>query len=98
MDTGTGEDHSSANEQAALLGSQEHTEAASTDLKGSVAGMYSLYGGAGILILTKVGGALFDSLSFGSPFFIMAIFNGILLAACVVANFVRAPAPQTARL
>lgn len=93
-DTGTGEDHTSADEQAALLGSQEHTEGASTDLKGSVAGMYSLYGGAGILILTKVGGVLFDSLSFGSPFFIMALFNGILLAACVVANIVRVPASQ----
>ncbi|EPS31369.1 hypothetical protein PDE_06324 [Penicillium oxalicum 114-2] len=53
-------------------------------LKGSIAGVYSLYGGAGILILTKIGGLLFDKVSSGSPFYIMAVFNGILLAAGVV--------------
>jgi hypothetical protein len=52
-------------------------------LKGSIAGMYSLYGGAGILILTKLGGVFFDVLSSGSPFYIMALFNGILLFAGV---------------
>jgi hypothetical protein len=45
--------------------------------------MYSLYGGAGILVLTKLGGLLFDVLSSGAPFYIMAIFNGILLFAGV---------------
>lgn len=50
-------------------------------LKGSIAGMYSLYGGAGILLLTKLGGLLFDVLSAGVPFYIMAMFNGILLVA-----------------
>ncbi|KAJ5677516.1 uncharacterized protein N7477_003149 [Penicillium maclennaniae] len=53
-------------------------------LKGSIAGVYSLYGGAGILLLTKVGGLLFDVLSSGTPFYIMAGFNGILLATGVV--------------
>lgn len=53
-------------------------------LKGSIAGTYSLYGGAGILLLTKLGGLLFDRLSFGAPFFIMAIFNGILLLVCIL--------------
>ncbi|EME48743.1 hypothetical protein DOTSEDRAFT_103922, partial [Dothistroma septosporum NZE10] len=53
-------------------------------LKGSIAGMYSLAGGAGILILTKLGGALFDSWTTGAPFFLMAIFNGSLLVAIVV--------------
>lgn len=52
-------------------------------LKGAIAGMYSLFGGAGILLLTKLGGFLFDRLSFGAPFFIMAIFNAILLLLCV---------------
>lgn len=50
-------------------------------LKGSIAGIYSLYGGAGILILTKLGGLLFDELSSGAPFYIMAIFNGVLLVS-----------------
>ncbi|KAF7595806.1 hypothetical protein BBP40_004618 [Aspergillus hancockii] len=53
-------------------------------LKGSIAGVYSLFGGAGILLLTKLGGFLFDVLSSGAPFYIMAGFNGILLLAGVV--------------
>ncbi|TAQ87746.1 hypothetical protein B7494_g3905 [Chlorociboria aeruginascens] len=48
-------------------------------LKGSIAGVYSLSGGAAILLLTKVGGNLFDSLSTGAPFYMMAIFNAVLL-------------------
>jgi len=48
-------------------------------LKGSIAGVYSLSGGAAILLLTKLGGYLFDSLSVGAPFYMMAVFNGILL-------------------
>ncbi|PGG95890.1 hypothetical protein AJ79_09827 [Helicocarpus griseus UAMH5409] len=50
-------------------------------LKGSVAGMYSLYGGAGILLLTKVGGLLSDKVSPKSPFYILAGFNAMLLVA-----------------
>lgn len=53
-------------------------------LKGSIAGVYSLYGGAGILLLTKVGGLLFDVLSSGTPFYIMAGFNGALLITGIV--------------
>lgn len=50
-----------------------------THLKGSIAGTYSLAGGAGILLLTKAGGALFDSWGPGSPFYMMAGFNLVLL-------------------
>jgi hypothetical protein len=49
-------------------------------LKGSIAGVYSLAGGAGILLLTKVGGLMFDQVDPGSPFFLMAGFNGLLFA------------------
>ncbi|KAK0622842.1 hypothetical protein B0T14DRAFT_535866 [Immersiella caudata] len=52
-------------------------------LKGSVAGVYSWCGGAAILLLTKLGGYLFDKWSNGAPFYMMAVFNGILLAASV---------------
>ena len=52
-------------------------------LKGSIAGVYSLYGGAGILLLTKLGGLLFDVLSSGAPFYILAGFNGVLFLAGV---------------
>ena len=55
-----------------------------SDLKGSVAGIYSFYGGAAILILTKVGGLLFDKLSVGAPFYIMGAFNAVLFLACGV--------------
>ena len=47
-------------------------------LKGSIAGIYSFTGGAAILLLTKLGGTLFDTLSHGAPFYMMAIFNAIL--------------------
>lgn len=50
-------------------------------LKGSIAGVYSLCGGAAILLLTKVGGVLFDKLSNGAPFYMMAAFNAVLLVA-----------------
>ncbi|KAI9166638.1 hypothetical protein HJFPF1_02750 [Paramyrothecium foliicola] len=53
-------------------------------LKGSIAGVYSLCGGAAILLLTKLGGYLFDSLSRGAPFYMMAIFNAILLVASLL--------------
>lgn len=55
-------------------------------LKGSIAGIYSLAGGAGILLLTKAGGALFDSWTPGAPFFIMAIFNATLLVAVLLVS------------
>ena len=48
-------------------------------VKGAIAGVYSFGGGVGILVLTKVGGYLFDS-NPAAPFHIMASFNGILLA------------------
>jgi MFS family permease len=57
-----------------------------SQLKGSIAGIYSLAGGAGILILTKLGGALFDSWTPGAPFFIMAIFNAMLLVAVLLVS------------
>ena len=48
-------------------------------LKGSIAGIYSFAGGAGILMLTKLGGYLFDVLSPSAPFVMLSIFNGFLL-------------------
>ena len=54
------------------------------DMKGSIAGTYSLLGGFGILLLTKAGGALFDTKGPGSPFYMMAAFNAVLLVVGVV--------------
>ena len=57
-------------------GSQNH-------LKGSIAGVYSLAGGVGILLLTKAGGLLFDKVSPVAPFIMVSAFNLLLLAAGV---------------
>jgi len=54
-----------------------------THLKGSIAGVYSLCGGAGILVLSKVGGVLFDRTIVGAPFFMLAGFNALLLVGVV---------------
>ena len=52
--------------------------------KGSIAGIYSLAGGLGILILTKIGGLLFDRVSPVGPFYLLAFFNGLLLCTGVL--------------
>ncbi|KAK1831692.1 hypothetical protein QBC39DRAFT_350669 [Podospora conica] len=58
-------------------------------LKGSVAGVYSWCGGAAILLLTKLGGYLFDTWSNGAPFYMMAGFNVVLLVAAVAVDVAR---------
>lgn len=50
-------------------------------LKGTIAGVYSFAGSLAILILTKFGGLMFDRLGSGSPFYLLAFFNLILLMA-----------------
>ena len=67
-----------------LTASKSETQPTLAHLKGSIAGIYSFYGGAAILILTKLGGSLFDKFAIGAPFYIMAAFNGILFVACAV--------------
>ncbi|KAI8963951.1 hypothetical protein F5Y11DRAFT_128101 [Daldinia sp. FL1419] len=57
-------------------------------LKGSIAGVYSWCGGAAILLLTKLGGYLFDVTSRGAPFYMMAIFNGVLFVASIAIGLV----------
>ena len=62
-------------------------------IKGSIAGVYSLFGGAGILLLTKLGGYLFDTTSSGAPFYILSLFNGILLVvgiSCAITDIIKA--------
>ncbi len=59
-------------------------------LKGSVAGVYSWCGGAAILLLTKLGGWLFDAWSTGAPFYLMAGFNAVLLVASLAIDVGRA--------
>ncbi|KAJ2998335.1 hypothetical protein NUW58_g351 [Xylaria curta] len=60
-------------------------------LKGSIAGVYSWCGGAAILLLTKLGGYLFDALSTGAPFYMMAIFNAVLLVVSLGVDLATVP-------
>ncbi|KAK6455646.1 major facilitator superfamily domain-containing protein [Scheffersomyces xylosifermentans] len=53
-----------------------------TSHMGSLSGLYSLSGGIGILIITKVGGIWSDYWILG-PFFLLGTFNVVLLAASI---------------
>lgn len=86
-DDGTTEDR----ERAPLLGNGTKPQPKCTRvlLKGTIAGVYSWCGGAAILLLTKLGGFLFDRWSHGAPFYMMALFNAILLVATLGVDVVR---------
>ncbi len=73
-------------EETALLPQHEPKYHSRDHMKGSIAGVYSLAGGAGILLLTKAGGVLFDKVSPASPFYMLAGFNLALLAVGTVAG------------
>ena len=61
-------------------------EPSQNHLKGSIAGVYSLAGGVGILLLTKAGGLLFDKVSPVAPFVMVSAFNLLLLAVGIVSG------------
>ncbi|KAL8999697.1 MAG: hypothetical protein Q9169_001514 [Polycauliona sp. 2 TL-2023] len=64
----------SSNNRSLTFGTHEH-------LKGTIAGVYSFAGSLAILILTKVGGVMFDGLGPKAPFYLLSAFNvGLLLA------------------
>ena len=48
-------------------------EYVSQEIQGSVAGAYSFCGAIGIIIVSKVGGVLFDQFKRGAPFLILGI-------------------------
>lgn len=87
--SGSGLPSNDATETAPLVTSSQKRSGSRAHLKGSIAGVYSLSGGAAILLLTKLGGSLFDSLSTGAPFYMMAIFNAILLVVGTGAGIYR---------
>ncbi|KAI1267405.1 hypothetical protein F5Y18DRAFT_337138 [Xylariaceae sp. FL1019] len=87
-------------ENEALLGAERSTSekrVSRVQLKGSVAGVYSWCGGAAILLLTKLGGYLFDVLSTGAPFYMMAVFNAVFLVASLGMDFGRIVAEKRGR-
>lgn len=73
------EDSEEVSETSGLLRDSSETSSTREHLKGSIAGVYSLAGGAGILLLTKLGGYLFDEESSSAPFYMLSVFNGLLL-------------------
>ncbi|KPM42643.1 hypothetical protein AK830_g3931 [Neonectria ditissima] len=75
------EDESTDENRPLMSVDAEYETSSRIRLKGSIAGVYSLCGGAAILLLTKLGGYLFDRVSHGAPFYMMASFNALLLAA-----------------
>ena len=75
------EDESIDENEPLIRISTDQDSASRIRLKGSIAGVYSLCGGAAILLLTKLGGYLFDKVSNGAPFYMMAVFNGLLLVS-----------------
>lgn len=77
------EDESTEAEPLIRIATQEDS-VSRIRLKGSIAGVYSLCGGFAILLLTKLGGYLFDKVSTGAPFYMMAVFNGILLVTTLL--------------
>jgi len=69
-------------EEPLLNGSGRPKDNTRESFKGSIAGVYSLFGGVAILLLTKVGGKAFDC-AVGAPFWMLAGFNGVLLIVAV---------------
>lgn len=51
-------------------------------------------GGCGILLLTKLGGYLFDVWTPGAPFFIMALLNVVALVAAIIVILVDQKRPK----
>lgn len=51
-------------------------------IMGSLSGLYSFAGGLGIMIITLIGGLLADVWVLG-PFFILGVFNVVLLMICL---------------
>lgn len=76
-----GEEEGDGEDAALLAEGSAHDAQSRVRLKGALAGMYSWCGGAAILLLTKLGGYLFDKVGGGAPFYMMAVFNAVWLAA-----------------
>ena len=56
-----------------LIGQEAPREA-----RGAITGMFSLFGAAGILFITKVGGQIFDAIGPAAPFVLIGAINGLL--------------------
>jgi hypothetical protein len=62
--------------------------------RGTIFGMSSLIGAAGILLFMKAGGPLFDSVGPAGPFVMMGLVQGVMLIAAIAVRLT-APGPHT---
>ena len=78
---------------SAFAGAQTLIAKEATDVtRGSVVGMFNVFGAAGILVSTAVGGVLFDKVGPHAPFNLVGALTLLLIAAAVVVRR-RAPGP-----
>ncbi len=64
---------------SALLASQTTiSKEASEEMRGSIIGVFNFCGAVGILILTVIGGWLFDNVGPWAPFFLVGLLNGLV--------------------
>ncbi|KAL8733694.1 MAG: hypothetical protein Q9181_003476 [Wetmoreana brouardii] len=82
-------DISGDSEETMLLPIKLPTAQTHEYLKGTIAGIYSFAGSLAILVLTKLGGALFDRLGSQAPFYLLAIFNLCLLLSTLGCGVLR---------
>ncbi|SAM09536.1 hypothetical protein [Absidia glauca] len=54
------------------------------DYRGSVAGTYSFFGALGIIVLSKLGGVLFDRWMKGAPFLLLGIGHALVLVLSII--------------
>jgi MFS family permease len=51
-------------------------------VRGSVIGLFNFFGAVGILVLTGIGGWLFDHVGPWAPFFLVGVLNGVIALMC----------------
>lgn len=74
----------------ALLGQE-----ARHSLRGAIVGVFNLAGGVGIMVVSGLGGVIYDTVGRTVPFTAMGILNGILLLTALIVRF-RAGNPESA--
>jgi len=84
-------------QMSAILASQVLVaQEAPAATRGSVLGVYGVFGALGILFVSVVGGQLFDSWTPAAPLLIMAGANGLLVIACIAVKLSGSPAATAA--
>lgn len=66
---------------------------AKVDMRGALVGVFNTMGGIGIIMVSGIGGIIYDALGRATPFTMMGILNGLLLLAAIVVR-VRAGEPE----